>query len=268
MTISKILIKNYIFHYEKIGSGPPILFIHGSLCDLRYWKLQIKELSNFFSVYTISLRDYWPNNYYHDLDNFSINQHALDLINFIEDVIAQKIFLVGHSRGGSIALKIAINRPDLLNKLIIAEPKLVNKFYNFDQNDNVISIASRLIQNGNINAGLSYFIDHVSGCKIWHKMSSWFKSMAIDNANTIIKQNKEQKYYIDHIDLLKIKIPILLINGELSPNIYFKTIQYLNNTLFNSNSITIHGSSHGMNIDNAKEFNKIVYNFCCMKNII
>lgn len=260
LEISKKNLNDYTFFYQEIGIGTPILLIHGSLCDLRYWKFQINDLSNYFHIYTVSLRDYWPNKINNQSSYFSIDQHAQDIILFIESVIGKKTVLIGHSRGGSIALKVAMDRPDLINHLILADPGLNIDNYSNDSID-FRKIASNFIENGDIDLGLSFFIDQVSGQNTWKMMSRWFKNMVKDNAFTLISQANENKFSLKNKDLGKINIPTLLIGGEKSPEPYPSIIKKLGSIILNSKSIIILGSSHGMNIGNAKKFNKYVKEF-------
>ena len=49
-------------------------------------------------------------------------QHTADVIGFIEKLNAGPVDLIGHSRGGHIGFRVAQARPDLLRRLILAEP--------------------------------------------------------------------------------------------------------------------------------------------------
>ncbi len=55
-------------------------------------------------------------------DTYSIAQHVDDVIGFIEKLETGPVDLMGHSRGGHISFRVAQRRPDLLRKLILAEP--------------------------------------------------------------------------------------------------------------------------------------------------
>ncbi|MGU7695799.1 alpha/beta fold hydrolase, partial [Escherichia coli] len=53
---------------------------------------------------------------------YKMAQHVADTIAFIEQVTPAPVDLMGHSRGGHIAFRVAQARPDLLRKLVLAEP--------------------------------------------------------------------------------------------------------------------------------------------------
>ena len=46
--------------YVTRGAGEPLLFVHGSLCDYRYWNGQMAVLSRRFQCVSVSLSHYWP----------------------------------------------------------------------------------------------------------------------------------------------------------------------------------------------------------------
>ena len=69
-----------------------------------------------------SLRHFFPDHWDGVGDTYSIAQHVDDVIGFIEKLDTRPVHLMGHSRGGHICFRVAQRRPDLLRKLILAEP--------------------------------------------------------------------------------------------------------------------------------------------------
>ena len=73
-------INGYVLHYAEHGEGAPLLLVHGSLCDSRYWKSQLQPLGKSFHVYALSLRRYWPERWNGEGGGFSIEQHVADFV--------------------------------------------------------------------------------------------------------------------------------------------------------------------------------------------
>ncbi|WBF65403.1 MAG: alpha/beta hydrolase [Candidatus Kinetoplastibacterium crithidii] len=257
-------INNYTLYYNKIGKGKPIVMVHGSLCDSRYWKKQIDIFSNFFEVYLINLRHYWPNDCNSNDESFSIQQHSDDLISFIKKIIARPVYLLGHSRGGAISIETVIKEPNIVDKLILADPggfKIEGMDNIFEDRNNFRLRSSKLVTENRQEEGLQLFIDTVSGKNTWAKMVSWFKQMVFDNANTLIAQSKEPPLILNIENLSNISMPTLLIGGSLSPSPYPEILNKLQQIIPNNTRINIAGSSHGMNIGSPKIFNSHVCNF-------
>ena len=115
-------VNGYDMAYLEVGEGPPLVCVHGSLCDFRIWSAVLGPLSKKHRVISVSLRHFFPEHWDGVGDAYSIAQHVADMIAFIEQLDAGPVDLMGHSRGGHVSFRVAQQRPDLLRRLILAEP--------------------------------------------------------------------------------------------------------------------------------------------------
>ncbi len=120
--MNHLRVNDYDMAYIEVGEGPPLVCVHGSLCDFRVWSPVLGPLSRRHRVIALSLRRFFPEHWDGIGGGFTIAQHAVDLVAFIEGLGAGPVNLLGHSRGGHLAFRVAQQRPDLLRKLILAEP--------------------------------------------------------------------------------------------------------------------------------------------------
>ncbi|MCQ9615317.1 alpha/beta hydrolase [Paenalcaligenes niemegkensis] len=242
--------------YEELGSGSPLVLLHGSLCDYRYWRLQLKILSQNYRVIAPSLPGYWPAL---NLDRFSTHLQAETIQNLLADIApSERYHLLGHSRGAQAALQIAINRPEQLRSLSLADPgfKLPD-----DENSSIFDKVLPLLERGQTDAALALFVDTVNGPATWQQMVSWFKIMVRDNAPTLFKQAQESGFLLS-LDALKLdNCPVLLINGQHSPIRYKQRIAALKKQAPHAYEVTIAHAAHGMNLANPKAFNQSVLRF-------
>jgi pimeloyl-ACP methyl ester carboxylesterase len=104
-------VNGYDMAYLEVGEGPPLLCVHGSLCDFRIWSCVLGPLSARHRVIAVSLRHFFPDSWDGIGDSYSIAQHVADVIAFIEQLKAGPVDLMGHSRGGHIAFRVAQQRP-------------------------------------------------------------------------------------------------------------------------------------------------------------
>jgi pimeloyl-ACP methyl ester carboxylesterase len=117
-----ITINSYDMAFIEEGQGQPLLLVHGSLYDYRYWAPQISAFAAAgFHVFAPSLRHYWPNDA-KGAARLSIEEHIADIATFIAALGLGPVDLLGHSRGGYIAFRVAERRPELLRRLALAEP--------------------------------------------------------------------------------------------------------------------------------------------------
>lgn len=244
--------------YQEQGTGAPIVLVHGSLCDCRYWKPQVGSLGEHFRVIAPCLPRYWPEKWSGHGDGFSIDEHRRDLALFIDALGCGPVHLVGHSRGGAIAYELTRSHPELVYTLTLADPGLYlgpSSEDNGDPRGNFRERAAQLVGDGNTDAGLELFIDHVSGAGTWRRMVPWFRDMTLDNANTLLAQIHDPLPRFEPRHAQAISCPTLLIGGALSPAPYPQIIDALEKHLPDVRRVRVVGSSHGMNLGHPRAFN-------------
>jgi len=259
-------INGYDMSYVEAGSGTPLLLVHGSLCDYRYWRPQMEPLSAQRRVIAVSLRHYWPESWDGSGEDFTPQQHSDDLAAFITALNAGPVDLVGHSRGGTVAYTLARQHPALLRSLVLAEPGLgVDAAHGEPPMDlsrsDFRQRALCLIQAGDADAGLSLFIDTVSGAGTWARMVPWLKRMMRDNANTLFGQAAESYETVTAATARTLRNAPLLIGGAQSPAPYPAVLDALARLLPGAQRITIANASHAMNLWNVTAFNQALESF-------
>ena len=116
-----IAVDGYPIAYAEAGSGPPLVMIHGTLGDQRSWSGQMAAFGERFHAIAVSLRHPWPGTW-DDGGDFTIARHTADIAGFIKALGAGKVRLIGHSRGGHIAFRVAQHHPELIESLVLLEP--------------------------------------------------------------------------------------------------------------------------------------------------
>jgi pimeloyl-ACP methyl ester carboxylesterase len=106
-------------HYASIGKGPLIVMIHG-FPDFWYtWRNQMQELSKSHRVVAMDLRGYNLSDKPKGGENYDMKLLAGDVIALIKHLGEKSAVVVGHDWGGAIAWTVAMNAPDVVDKLII-----------------------------------------------------------------------------------------------------------------------------------------------------
>ena len=108
--------------YVVAGEGELLLFVHGSLCDYRYWQPQLDGMAKHYRCVAVSLTHYWPVTDTPPDAPFSWSNHADEVAEFIERFGAGPAHVVGHSRGGCVAFHFARRHPQHLRTLTLADP--------------------------------------------------------------------------------------------------------------------------------------------------
>jgi pimeloyl-ACP methyl ester carboxylesterase len=106
--------------YSKIeGTGKPLLILHGFLGMSDNWKsIATQYAAEGFQVHTLDLRNHGRS--FHS-EAFSYDLMAQDLLEYCDENQLQTIDFIGHSMGGKVAMLFAVNHPEKVDKLIVAD---------------------------------------------------------------------------------------------------------------------------------------------------
>lgn len=105
--------------YEVRGSGGPVVLIHGACGQVEIWGPVTFRLSEERRVIAYDRRGYGRSQ---SRPTPHGRLHVEDAVAIIEDVAGGPAMVVGWSTGGSIALGLAVARPDLVRALVVIEP--------------------------------------------------------------------------------------------------------------------------------------------------
>ncbi len=261
-------VNGYDMAYLDIGQGPPLVCVHGSLCDFRVWSSVLGPLTTRHRVIAVSLRHFFPEHWDGLSDTYSIAQHVQDMIAFIEQLARQPVDLMGHSRGGHISFRLAQRRPDLLRKLILAEPGgELDETLDPDYKPGPSPLAARIaasaevIAKGDADGGLEIFIDALEGPGAWKRMPAAAKQELRDNATTLIGQTRDKRPPFSKADAESIKVPTLFIGGANTRGMLAKVLHTLAAHVPNSRTEMIAGATHPMFEQAPQTYCDIVLNF-------
>jgi esterase len=174
-------------------------------------------LSKHHRVIAVSLRHFFPEHWDGVGDGYRMAQHVADMIAFIEQIDPTPIDLMGHSRGAHIAFRVAQQRPELLRRMVLAEPG-GDLDHSLDPSPPV-SVAGRItasaeqIKTGDIDGGIRHFVDGIDGDGAWARWPAAAKQPLRDNAMTMVGQVDEGRKPYTKADAESIRTPTLFIGG-------------------------------------------------------
>ena len=261
-------VNGYDMAYLDVGQGPPLVCVHGSLCDFRIWSSVLGPLTRKHRVIAVSLRHFFPDHWDGIGDTYSIAQHVDDVIAFIEQIDPKPVDLMGHSRGGHIAFRVAQRRPDLLRKLILAEPggeldATLDPAFKPGPSPLAARIAAsaEVIAKGNIDGGLEIFMDALEGPGAWKRLPATPKQLLRDNATTLIGQTRDRRPPFSRADAEAIRTPTLFIGGGNTKGMLPKVLHTLAAHVADAQTAMIPGATHPMFEQAPQKYCEIVLEF-------
>jgi len=122
-------INGYRTHYLKSGAGQPVVLLHGGASDSRDWLETMEYLSDSYTLYAPDLIGFGQNE--RNRDGYYLSEFSDFILEFMDTLGLQSPFLVGHSFGGRVALDIALQNPERLRKLVLADAAGLGKVSRF-----------------------------------------------------------------------------------------------------------------------------------------
>jgi esterase len=263
--IKTVEVNGYPMAYQEAGSGIPIVLIHGSLADYRTWDTQVPDFSKAYRVIAVSLRHYYPEKWNGVGDDFSVAQHASDVAALMKKLNLGKVHLLGNSRGGTIALTVAILYPEAARSLILEEANVEPLMPETPEKQKRIaegkargeSIRAALATDGREKAARIYMTSYGAD---WDKLPDRVKQIALENIGTCTESGERGKFSC--ADIQKFNFPILLLNGERSMKLY----REMNDALSQCKPdipapLIVPKAPHLAHRGNPEFFNKVVLDF-------
>jgi non-heme chloroperoxidase len=123
----RVTVEGIELHYLASGEGEPLVLIHGSLADYRYWlsSRQVEPLADRYRVIAYSRRHNHPNRNVLSPAHSALVE-AGDLLLLLDRLGLERVLLVGHSYGAYTALLFALEHPQRVKALVLAEAPILS----------------------------------------------------------------------------------------------------------------------------------------------
>ncbi len=234
---------NNLIHYEVLGRGHPLVFIHGWLGSWRYWWPSMQGLSARHRVFAFDLWGFGDSSKAKDM--YSLDAYVEMLDQFVDKLgIATPFNLVGHGLGAAVALRFTKQNSELVNKLVTVSLPLYG-----------VDINPRLT-----NSQPEAFIAKVLGkSNSFSEVDGELRKTDQEAMNALAN---EMAAYNFADDLLDYPRPILLVFGEEDavvkmPAVINGEIQNANNQYF----VGMDNCNHFPMLQETAKFNRLLLDF-------
>ena len=250
-------------YYEIYGSGYPLILLSGLATDSQSWVSCLNSLSKKYMVIAIDNRGCGRTTPQESTTNIPLM--AADIIALLDHLSVKRGNVVGNSMGGFIALELAINYPEYVNKLVLE----ASASKNTEENNKLFhKWAENLWGGGDMREWYRESFKWLFHHKIFDNQKR-LEAKLTYAANYPYKQSaaafKNQLEAVENFDvtasLYKIKTPTLILCGKedlLFPVEYIKTSL---EGIPNSKTIIVENAAHAIHVDMPQDFIRHVDEF-------
>jgi len=261
--------------YLEQGTGVPVVFVHGSFSDLRFWEPQRQAVARQYRFIALTQRYFgtapWPD----DGKHFAATTHAADLAAFLRQLNAGPLHLVGISYGGIVATLVALEHRGLVRSLTVLEPGLVSLLADvpeakreIDERRKAFEPIGSVAKAGETVQAAKLFFEYVNneGAGAFDKQPAAVRQMILDNARTVpLALSAPPPPAIACATLDGVKAPTLVAGGERTRRYYSLINEVLVRCIPGSRLVTIPKATHPMSIQNPAAFNEALLQFLAQR---
>lgn len=252
--------------YQESGAGPALIWVHGGFGDHHDADLIVRRLASRYRVIAYDRRGHSESERpAHQRD--VVVAHTNDLVGLIEQLNASPAHLVTNSFGGELAMKVAIQRPELVASLAMHEPNLFailgEESAPLLQELGVhVGATMAELKQGNFEAALPLFLNGVCAPGTWNELPESMQETFIYNAPTAITDFEDPTLgTIDVDQLTRVTLPTLLTDGGRSRPWAAAVVNRLAELIPHTRRHTYPGAAHFPHSTHPEEVVEVVTGF-------
>jgi len=242
--MSAILLDGSIVHYEVLGRGRPVIFLHGWLGSWRLWISPMQVISIQFRSYALDLWGFGDSA--HQKEGYSIEHHAQMLRQFMDQLGIGKIALIGHSLGGLVAFRFAARWPESVDRLMAISTPL-----------EATAISPRWL-----NASLPDLVNWLTtrSPEIREALSDALRADPQALAASLQTTSFPRLFN----EMLQRRIPCLLVYGEEDPAIFAPSLEQVVSLPSYVHQIVLEEAAHFPMLEQPARFQRLLLDFLAL----
>jgi pimeloyl-ACP methyl ester carboxylesterase len=243
--MSAILLDDKIVHYEVLGRGRPIIFLHGWVGSWRYWVPAMQTAAMSFRAYALDLWGFGDTA--HDSAGYTLEKQAGLLDLFMQEMGIGKVALIGHGLGALTAILFARKFPDVVDRLMVVNVPLEAK-----------SVAARLRS----PASPADLADWLLGKDPITEPARTDAPKADPEAITTSFNSLDTTNFLSIMDAMV--TPCLIVHGQNDPAIHTIADERIQSMSELVHQIVLEESGHFPMLDESARFNRLMTDFLAL----
>ncbi len=250
--------------YEVAGEGHPLVLIHGGLVDSRSWDDQFDVFAQHYKVVRYDARGFGdsevPTQPYSDVE---------DLYNLLTFLHIEKTYVLGLSRGGSVALDFTLVHPEIVDGLVLSNSGLGGYQLSPENNALLEEVDAALERN-----------DVAQAVELENRMWIDGPERTPDRVNATVRERVRAMNTHNYIlalgkdvaspaevepqaisRLAEIHVPTLIVIGDKDVHDFVAMSNLLAQSIVGAKKVVLPNVAHAPNMEEPEVFNQIVLNF-------
>ena len=239
--------------YKEIGTGKPLLFLHGNTASSNMF---LNVVEPYTRDYKVILFDFLGHGKSDRLETFSSDlwfEESMQVVEFLEQKKYQSAYLLGSSGGALVAINVALERPDLVCKVIADS---------FEGDTPLELFTANVVRERELskeNDGARMFYQAMQG-EDWESV--------VDNDTKAIVEHSRSIGKFFHKDLLSLQAEILMTGSKedefitcVDKDFFLKTYSRMLKEIGHGDMKLFEHGGHPAMLSNQREFAELVLMF-------
>lgn len=249
-------------YYERHGSGPALVFLHGAGSNAATWWQQLPVFQRTHTCYTVDLRCFGRS--VAPLEEFRLPHFIADVLALLDEQGLDQAILAGQSLGGMIALHTAWKHPNRVCALALCDTSMALNHARGLQilADRMVRVAALSIEQRSLG---QWFIDHKPELvALYAQINHFNPSFYLDQKEA---WGRAMNGLHDPTDLMpmdalsSIQCPTLIVVGEHDPIVPVDIMQEVQARIAGSRLCVIPDAAHSAYFEQPQRVNEALQAF-------
>jgi 3-oxoadipate enol-lactonase len=253
--------------YEVAGEGHPLLLIHAGIADSRMWDEQFRTFAEHYRVVRYDTRGFGQSK----TKNISFSNRQ-DIADLFRHLGIERSYILGISRGGTIAIDFALEYPEMVDALIVVSSGLSG--YTHQPTEaarlemQLFDKMAEAAEQGDfarlVDLEMQMWVDGPGqpSDRVAPHIRERVREMDAANYNRQDGEARPRPLHPPAIRrLAKIQVPTLVIVGDLDASGVQAAADILAQRIAGARKVVFQGAAHMVNMEQPEEFNRVVLDF-------
>lgn len=256
-------------YYEEHGRGEPVVLLGGIMMSTASWVQHAPILAEHVRLILLDLRDQGRSD--RASSEYRLDAHVLDVLGLLDELELDSAHLVGLSYGGQVAQRFALEHPDRLDTMVLAN---VNHYIT----NHLAEIGRAWEEAAALNDGEKFFqlaVPFIYSMDFYERYLAVLKDRQAMFKSMLTREwfegfarlcRSTEGFRLSEEELRRLEMPILLIGADEDVITPVRVMETMYRTIPDCEFVTIPHAGHGAFLERAGEFLSIVIGFLAKHN--